>query len=274
MPDQPLTGHNCPGSCTIVIFRRVRRPHQTEAPPRLYNLKVSAAPAELFHHRVGRDRGRRRELRAKTTADIKEFATPPGRGCRVGRFPQAQLLSPGGFQRHRNLQGNRAKIAEAQAAWNLPGNVLFLSGDHADAVCEGRGPARTGRPHQAGSRAWRRVIIEKTVSAATWPARGLSTTTSASTSKNPRSTASDHYLGKETVQKHHGSSGSANSIFEPIWNRRYIRLRADHRGGGTRRRAARRLLRPLGRAPGHVQNHILSVLSADRHGAAELDFRR
>ncbi|MDP9403051.1 MAG: glucose-6-phosphate dehydrogenase [Actinomycetota bacterium] len=69
----------------------------------------------------------------------------------------------------------------------------------------------------------------------------------------------DHYLGKETVQNVLALR-FANSIFEPIWNRRYIdhvqitvaeSLGVGHRGGFYERAGA---LRDI------VQNHVLQVL--------------
>ena len=60
----------------------------------------------------------------------------------------------------------------------------------------------------------------------------------------------DHYLGKETVQNL-AVFRFGNGLFEPIWNRRYIDSRADHRGRDGGRGGARRVLRPDRRAARH-----------------------
>ena len=57
----------------------------------------------------------------------------------------------------------------------------------------------------------------------------------------------DHFLGKEPVQDI-TYLRFANSLLEPIWNRRYVESRADHDGRGLRGRGPRQLLRP-GRVP-------------------------
>jgi glucose-6-phosphate 1-dehydrogenase len=70
----------------------------------------------------------------------------------------------------------------------------------------------------------------------------------------------DHYLGKETVQNILAFR-FANSLFEPVWNRRYIHhvqitvaeeIGVEHRGGYYEHAGA---LRDM------VQNHLLQVLS-------------
>ena len=56
----------------------------------------------------------------------------------------------------------------------------------------------------------------------------------------------DHFLGKMGLAEILYLR-FANAIFEPIWNRNYVVVRADHDGRGLRRRRPRPLLRP-GRA--------------------------
>jgi len=49
MPDQPLTGHNCPGDpCTIVIFGASGDLSKRKLLPALYNLKVLRLMPENF----------------------------------------------------------------------------------------------------------------------------------------------------------------------------------------------------------------------------------
>ncbi len=70
----------------------------------------------------------------------------------------------------------------------------------------------------------------------------------------------DHYMGKETVQNILALR-FANSIFEPIWNRRYVGACAGHGGREPRRRAPGRLLREAGALRDIVQNHVMQVLA-------------
>ncbi len=77
----------------------------------------------------------------------------------------------------------------------------------------------------------------------------------------------DHYLGKETVQNMMVFR-FANGIFEPIWNRRLHRPRADHGRGDGGRRGARRLLRDRRRAARHGAEPPVPAARADRDGAA------
>ena len=83
----------------------------------------------------------------------------------------------------------------------------------------------------------------------------------------------DHYLGKETVQNIMVFR-FGNGIFEPIWNRRYIDSRADHRRGNGRRRGARRILRDRRRAARHGAESYDAAYRDDRDGAADFIRRR
>ena len=58
----------------------------------------------------------------------------------------------------------------------------------------------------------------------------------------------DHFLGKEPAMDILFLR-FANSIFEPLWNRDRIAVRADHHGRGLRRRGPGQLLRPGRGAP-------------------------
>ena len=69
----------------------------------------------------------------------------------------------------------------------------------------------------------------------------------------------DHYLGKEPVQNILAFR-FANSVFEPLWNRRYIDSCADHRrrGGGGGHRGG--YYDHAGALRDMVQNHLMQVL--------------
>ena len=74
MPDQPLTGHNCPGDpCTIVIFGASGDLTKRKLLPALYNLKVlRLLPQSFSIIGVAVSEGDDESFRATTTANIKE----------------------------------------------------------------------------------------------------------------------------------------------------------------------------------------------------------
>jgi len=53
----------------------------------------------------------------------------------------------------------------------------------------------------------------------------------------------------------------ANGIFEPIWNRKLHRSRADYRGGNAGRGGPRPFYEKAGALRDVVQNHVMQLLS-------------
>jgi glucose-6-phosphate 1-dehydrogenase len=70
----------------------------------------------------------------------------------------------------------------------------------------------------------------------------------------------DHFLGKETVQNILVLR-FANSIFEPVWNRRWIFARADHAAEASEWRRAASTTRKPGVIRDMFQNHLLQLLA-------------
>jgi glucose-6-phosphate 1-dehydrogenase len=112
-------------------------------------------------------------------------------------------------------------VEEVEQRHGLPGNRLFYL-----AVPPGIFPVilrnlKASRLiHPTGATRWSRVVIEKPFGRDLASARELNRTVSEVIDES-QIFRSDHYLGKETVQNilvfRFG-----NSIFEPIWNRKYI----------------------------------------------------
>ena len=112
-------------------------------------------------------------------------------------------------------------IDEVEKRHGLPGNRLYYL-----AVPPGVFPVilrnlkASGLLHPTGATRWSRVVIEKPFGRDLASARELNRTV-AQVVDESQIFRSDHYLGKETVQNilvfRFG-----NSIFEPIWNRKYI----------------------------------------------------
>jgi glucose-6-phosphate 1-dehydrogenase len=115
----------------------------------------------------------------------------------------------------------RAKIDDLERARELPGNRLFYL-----SVAPALFPviiaqlARAGLIHPPGGEPWSRVIIEKPFGTDLDSARALTDRIRALLDET-QIYRIDHYLGKETVQNVL-SFRFANSIFEPLFNRRYV----------------------------------------------------
>jgi len=261
MPEQPLTGHNCPGDpCTIVIFGASGDLTKRKLLPALYNLKVlRLLPQDFSVIGVAVTDGDDESFRTQMTSDINEFATRPVDKDEWEDFRKRSYYLQGDFNSPETFQKLSAKIAEAQTTWKLPGNVLFylaISPSFFSKVIEQLDAASLTKQEAA---AWRRVIIEKPFGHDLASARALNQEITLHLDES-QIFRIDHYLGKETVQNIMVFR-FGNSIFEPTWNRRYIdyvqitvaeELGVELRGGYYDHSG---VLRDM------VQNHILSVLS-------------
>jgi len=261
MSAQPLTGHECPGDpCTIVIFGASGDLTKRKLLPALYNLKgYKLLPASFSVIGVAYSEGDDATYRTKITADIKEFATRPVDEKEWEDFESRSYYVQGDFNDASTFQKLTGKIAEAQKAWNLPGNVLFylaVAPTYFAKIVEQLNAV--GLTEETSS-AWRRVIIEKPFGHDLASARELNRDLTKNISES-QIYRIDHYLGKETVQNIMVFR-FGNSVFEPIWNRRYIEyvqitvaeeLGVELRGGYYDHAGVVRDM---------VQNHILSVLA-------------
>src|SRR5579871_6135962 len=167
----------------------------------------------------------------------------------------ADFTSPEGYQQL------GARLAEVEQRGDKPGNRLFYLATppsfYADIV------ARLGEfnltNQQPVGDGWSRVIIEKPFGNDLPSALSLNESIH-KTLKEEQIYRIDHYLGKETVQNILAFR-FANSIIEPIWNRRYIdhvqitaaeTLGVEHRGGYYEHAGC---LRDM------FQNHLLQLLA-------------
>lgn len=261
MSTKPLTGHECPGDpCTIVIFGASGDLTKRKLLPALYNLKaLKLLPANFAVIGVAVSDSNDEIFRTQITSDIQQFATRPVDQAEWDDFSKRSYYISGDFNNPDTFQHLGAKIQDVQKTWNLPGNVLFylaISPAFFGKVVEQLGNAGlTGETPDA----WRRVIIEKPFGRDLQTARDLNADLTKHIDES-QIYRIDHYLGKETVQNIMVFR-FGNSVFEPIWNRRYIdyvqitvaeELGVELRGGYYDHSGVTRDM---------VQNHILSVLS-------------
>lgn len=261
MPTKPLTGHDTPGDpCTIVIFGASGDLTKRKLLPALYNLKaLKLLPENFAVIGVAVTDSNDELYRAQITAEIKQFSTRPVDPVEWDDFSKRSYYIAGDFNNPDTFNHLSAKIEDVRKTWNLPGNVLFylaVSPSFFGKVVEQLGNAglTTELPN-----AWRRIIIEKPFGHDLQSARDLNTQITSHV-KESQVYRIDHYLGKETVQNIMVFR-FGNSVFEPIWNRRYIdyvqitvaeQLGVELRGGYYDHSGVTRDM---------VQNHILSVLS-------------
>jgi len=257
----PLTGHECPGDpCTIVIFGASGDLTKRKLLPALYNLKaLKLLPENFAVIGVAVTDSNDEIFRSQITSDIKQFATRPVDNDEWDDFAARSYYISGDFNSPDTFAHLGAKIQEVQKTWKLPGNVLFylaVSPAFFGKVVEQLGAAGLTQETPA---AWRRIIIEKPFGHDLESARALNLDLTKHVDES-QIYRIDHYLGKETVQNIMVFR-FGNSVFEPIWNRRYIdyvqitvaeELGVELRGGYYDHSGVTRDM---------VQNHILSVLS-------------
>ncbi|MBC7528128.1 MAG: glucose-6-phosphate dehydrogenase [Chthonomonadaceae bacterium] len=168
----------------------------------------------------------------------------------------ADFLAPEGYERLKDM------LAQIEKEHENPDNRLFYLATtptfYADIVSR-LGSHNLVSRHGTTEQGWTRVIIEKPFGRDLTSAVDLNEHIH-KVFKEDQIYRIDHYLGKETVQNIMAFR-FANSIIEPIWNRRYIdhvqitaseTLGVEHRGGYYESAGC---LRDM------FQNHLLQVLS-------------
>ena len=141
----------------------------------------------------------------------------------------------------------RGALGEAEKTHGTQGNVIFylaVADRFFGTVVEQLGKAKLtdqDEDKNGKHRFWRRVVIEKPFGHSLDSARELNARI-LRTLHEDQIFRIDHFLGKDTVQKHHGvpfRQWAVRTDLEP----RPDRSRADHRGGDGGRGAARQVLR-------------------------------
>lgn len=168
----------------------------------------------------------------------------------------ADFLAPEGYERLKDM------LAQIEKEHENPDNRLFYLATtptfYSDIVSR-LGSHNLVSRHGTTEQGWTRVIIEKPFGRDLTSAVDLNEHIH-KVFKEDQIYRIDHYLGKETVQNIMAFR-FANSIIEPIWNRRYIdhvqitaseTLGVEHRGGYYESAGC---LRDM------FQNHLLQVLS-------------
>jgi glucose-6-phosphate 1-dehydrogenase len=212
-----------PDDCTVVIFGVTGDLTHRKLVPALYNL---AAQNELPPHfamigtstSVGSAAALRSDLRQTTS---KFSRTQPLDEKTWSSFAERVETVQGDFNTPTAYAALKAKLAEVESRHGTRGNRLYYMATPPSVFPVILRHLRdAGLLHPPGKFPWSRVVMEKPFGRDLASARELNRLVGEVLDES-QIFRIDHYLGKETVQNilvfRFG-----NSIFEPIWNRKYI----------------------------------------------------
>ncbi len=247
-------------SCVMVIFGATGDLTQRKLLPALYNL----AKAKLLSSRfaivgtsveaISPD-----EFKGRLIAAISEYDAEELDRTVLSWFEERIHYIPGDVRDPEFYQGLKGLCSEVRNALDIEDNhfyYLATAPDFFGEIVQQLGKA--GLATEAGDQ-WRRVIIEKPFGHDLESAKELNIDIK-QVLRERQIYRIDHYLGKETVQNILVMR-FANSIFEPIWNRRYIdhvQITAAEEVGVGRRGA---YYEGAGALRDMVPNHLFQLLS-------------
>jgi glucose-6-phosphate 1-dehydrogenase len=256
MPTRP------PDPCTLVLFGATGDLAQRKIVPSLYNLARSGelpAPFAIVgtSTSVGESEGYRQRLRDAVARSSPGESPDPALWSRFARLVTSVAADVGVPADWPTL---REAVLAAEREQGTGGNRLFyLAVPPSSFAPILNGLAASRLLHAPGGEHWSRVVFEKPFGSDLASARELHRLVAAVLDES-QSYRIDHYLGKETVQNILVLR-FANSIFEPLWNRKYIdhvQITAAEQLGVERRGRfydANGVLRDV------VQNHLLQVMA-------------
>lgn len=209
--------------CTIVIFGASGDLTRRKLLPALYNLLVDGLLPENFAVLgLGRKDLSDDDFRGIAKNGIEQFSRQTLQLDIWEKFHTRLFYCAGNISANEYYATIRDRLKAIETPFNLPGNRIFYlaipPGSFAPA-CEGL--------HRVGlvsltetSKTYSRVIVEKPIGHDLASAKTINTAIG-NVFEESQIYRIDHYLGKETVQNIMVMR-FANSIFEPLWNHKYI----------------------------------------------------
>ena len=253
--------HSVSEPCTVVIFGASSDLTRRKLIPALYNLVLDGMlPSHFAVVGTGRKNLRHEDFRTSMREGVEKYSRRPLDPSTWPAFESRLFYHRGSITEQGTYEGLKVLLKQVEADQHLPGNRIFYLAVPPDAFA----PVSQGLQHAGlayrvdSSKPSCRIIVEKPIGHDLESARQINAAL-AEVFDESQIFRIDHYLGKETVQNLMVLR-FANSIFEPIWNSKYI----DHvqmtvseaEGVGTR--AA--YYDNIGALRDMVQNHMLQLL--------------
>jgi glucose-6-phosphate 1-dehydrogenase len=261
----PVVRAGRPDPCTVVLFGATGDLAQRKLFPALFELdRAHLLPEHFAIVAFSRSSLDGDAFRDHVKEGLKKFSrTQPLDEATWARFAPRLSGISGGYDDAASFARLRENLEAVSQQHRTEGNQLYYLATPASTfpqILHGLAGAgllpREERPHQ---KPWRRLVIEKPFGHDLESARALNRALSAVLDER-QIFRIDHYLGKETVQNILVFR-FANSIFEPLWNRKHIdhveitaaeKIGVEGRGG---------FYDETGVIRDMVQNHLLQVLA-------------
>jgi glucose-6-phosphate 1-dehydrogenase len=247
---------------TVVIFGASGDLSRRKLIPALYHLECAGYLPERyavvgFSRTKMTDEAYRDAMLRALREQVQDGPQPVGADAKL---VQALHYQPGSNEDPQAFAQLKERLAQLDKQRGLPGNRLFYL-----SVAPEFFPVIINHLHAAGliypkkGKAWSRVIIEKPFGRDLESARALNAVVTGALDES-QIYRIDHYLGKETVQNIL-SFRFGNSIFEPLFNNKYVdhvQLIVGETLGMEGRRGA--YYDTAGTLRDMVQNHMLQLL--------------
>lgn len=255
-----MTNESINAPISVVIFGATGDLAWRKLVPALYNLHLdNQLPQKFTILGMNRRAIELEEWRKHLLNGVNQFSrrgtADPDRWENFAKH--LMLCQPGNFAEASTFEALKKTIIEQEKSWNEPAaRVFYLSTPPTivEEIVHNLGESRLISDRQHA-----RLVVEKPFGSDYASARMLNQAL-LKTLDESQIYRIDHYLGKETVQNILAFR-FANTLFEPIWDRRYIdhvqitvaeQVGVEHRGGYYDQSGA---LRDM------IQNHLLQILS-------------
>lgn len=247
--------------CTLVIFGGSGDLARRKLIPALYNLRVDGfLPNNFAVLGIGRKKLSLEDFRNSIRQGIEDHSRQPLDVRVWGEFEHHLFYEVENIDDPKAYARIRSRVEEIESQLHLPQHRIFylaIPPTSFAQTCEGLSQAGLVQPLD-DDKPFSRVIVEKPIGRDLASAKQINEAIG-NVFDESQIFRIDHYLGKETVQNLMVIR-FANSIFEPIWNHKYI----DHvqitvseaEGVGTRAT----YYEQAGALRDMVQNHILQLL--------------